>query len=127
MPGIPGSLTLGQGIRTALWMTPYGQLYAHRGLVSRDLIAFLLKNDNIDTLDRQLRTFEIQMLKEDGSTEVAEDNGGCHAQCSVRIWDTMQSFKNTEGLTNGSGMTDHQRAVWNMSAPVSSKQDGGRA
>ena len=32
----------------------------------------------------------------------------------------MRSLKSTWGLTRGSGMTEHQRAAWTMSAPVSS-------
>ena len=32
----------------------------------------------------------------------------------------MRSLKSTGGLTRGSGMTEHQRDVWTMSAPVSS-------
>ena len=32
----------------------------------------------------------------------------------------VRSLKSTGGLTRGSGMTEHQRAVWTMSAPVSS-------
>jgi len=32
----------------------------------------------------------------------------------------MRSLKTTGGLTRGSGMTEHQRAVWTMSAPISS-------
>ena len=32
----------------------------------------------------------------------------------------MRSLKSTGGLTRGSGMTEHQRAVWTMSAPISS-------
>ena len=44
----------------------------HRGLVSRDLIAFFSKNENVDTLDSQLTILKIQMLKEDGSTELRD-------------------------------------------------------
>ena len=61
----------------------------HRGLVSRDLIVFFSKNENVDTLDSQLTTFEIQMLKEDGSTEVAEDNGGVMLDALCKFWDTF--------------------------------------
>ena len=32
----------------------------------------------------------------------------------------MRSLKSTCGLTRGSGMTEHQRALWTMSAPISS-------
>ena len=32
----------------------------------------------------------------------------------------MRSLKSTGGLTRGGGMTEHQRAVWLMSAPISS-------
>ena len=32
----------------------------------------------------------------------------------------MRSLKSTGGLTRGSGMTEHQRALWTMSAPLSS-------
>jgi hypothetical protein len=32
----------------------------------------------------------------------------------------MRSLKSTGGLTRGSGMTEHQRAVWTMSAPICS-------
>ncbi len=32
----------------------------------------------------------------------------------------MRSLKSTGGLTRGSGMTEHQRDVWTMSAPISS-------
>ena len=32
----------------------------------------------------------------------------------------MRSLKSTGGLTRGSGMTEHQRALWTMSAPMSS-------
>ena len=35
----------------------------------------------------------------------------------------MRSLKSTGGLTRGSGMSEHQRAVWTMSAPVSSAYD----
>ena len=33
----------------------------------------------------------------------------------------MRSLKSTGGLTRGSGMTEHQRAIWTMSAPISSE------
>lgn len=32
----------------------------------------------------------------------------------------MRSLKSTGGLTRGSGMTEHQRAIWTMSSPISS-------
>ena len=32
----------------------------------------------------------------------------------------MRSLKSTGGLTRGSGMTEHQRALWTISAPLSS-------
>ena len=32
----------------------------------------------------------------------------------------MRSLKSTGGLTIGSGMTEHRRAIWTMSAPMSS-------
>lgn len=32
----------------------------------------------------------------------------------------MRSLKSTGGLTRGSGMTEHQRDIWTMSAPISS-------
>ena len=32
----------------------------------------------------------------------------------------MRSLKSTRGLTRGTGMTEHQRAIWTMSAPMSS-------
>lgn len=41
--------------------------------------------------------------------------------CDLVIEQTlMRSLKSTGGLTRGSGMTEHQRAVWTMSSPVSS-------
>ena len=60
----------------------------HRGLVSRDLITFFSKNENVDILDTQT-TFEIQMLNEDGSTEVAEDNWGVMRDALCEFWDTF--------------------------------------
>ena len=71
----------------------------HQGLVSRDLIAFFSKNDNVDTLDSQLTTFEIQMLKEDGSTEVDEDNGGVMSDALCEFWNTFY-VQFTEGNTH---------------------------
>ena len=35
----------------------------------------------------------------------------------------MRSLKSTVGLTRGSGITEHQRATWTMSAPISSAYD----
>ena len=61
----------------------------HRGLVSRNRITFFSKNENVDTLDSQLTTFEIQMLKEDGSTEVAEENVGVMRDALWEFWDTF--------------------------------------
>ena len=52
----------------------------------------------MDTLDSQLTTFEIQMLKEDGSTEVAEDNGGVMRDALCEFWDTFY-LQFTEGNT----------------------------
>ena len=41
--------------------------------------------------------------------------------CDLIIEQTlMQSLKSTGGLTGGSGMTEHQRAILIMSAPISS-------
>ena len=41
--------------------------------------------------------------------------------CDLVIEQTlMRSLKSTGGLTPGSGMTEHQRAIWTMSSPVSS-------
>ena len=41
--------------------------------------------------------------------------------CDLVIEQTlMRSLKSTGGLTRGSGMTEHQRAIWTMSSPVSS-------
>ena len=70
----------------------------HRGLVSRNLITFFSKNENVDTLDSQLTTFDIQMLKEDGSTEVAEENGGVMLDALCTFWDTFYLHV-TEGKT----------------------------
>ena len=41
--------------------------------------------------------------------------------CDLVIEQTlMRSLKSTGGLTRGSGMSEHQRAIWTMSSPVSS-------
>lgn len=41
--------------------------------------------------------------------------------CDLVIEQTlMRSLKGTGGLTGGSGMSEHQRAIWTMSSPVSS-------
>ena len=41
--------------------------------------------------------------------------------CDLVIEQTlMRSLKSPWGLTPGSGMTEHQRAIWTMSSPVSS-------
>ena len=60
----------------------------HRGLVSRDLITFFSKNENVYILDTQT-TFELQMLKEDGSTEVAEDYGVVMRDALCELWDNF--------------------------------------
>ena len=52
----------------------------------------------MDTLDSQLTTIEIQMLKEDGSTEVAEENGGVMRDALCEFWDTFY-LHFTEGKT----------------------------
>ncbi|XP_078333019.1 uncharacterized protein LOC111100619 isoform X2 [Crassostrea virginica] len=69
------------------------QITVHRGRVCRDLIDFFSR-DNIEIHDST--EFEINMLKEDGTPEAAEDNGGVMRDALTEFWDTFY-LQYTEG------------------------------
>ncbi|OWF36793.1 hypothetical protein KP79_PYT02860 [Mizuhopecten yessoensis] len=66
------------------------EITVHRGFVCRDLIAFFSHDQSNNS------KFEIKMLKEDGTQEIAEDNGGVMRDALSEFWDTFY-LQYTEG------------------------------
>lgn len=71
------------------------KITVHRGRVARDLIDFF-SQENIPS--HSSTVFEINMLKEDGTPEAAEDNGGVMRDSLTEFWDTFY-LQYTEGNT----------------------------
>lgn len=71
------------------------KITVHRGRVARDLIDFF-SQANIPS--HSSTVFEINMLKEDGTPEAAEDNGGVMRDSLTEFWDTFY-LQYTEGNT----------------------------
>ena len=71
------------------------EITVHRGRVCHDLIDFFSKEENQSNC---LTTYEIKMLKEDGSPEAAEDSGGVTRDALTEFWETFY-LQYTEGNT----------------------------
>ena len=56
----------------------------HRGMACNDLITFFMKNAYSSSLK-----YEVKMLQEDGTPELAEDNGGVIRDALTEFWDTF--------------------------------------
>lgn len=69
------------------------EITVHRGSVCRDLINFFSLEENLQSNNQ---SFEIKMLKEDGTPEAAEDNGGVMRDALTEFWDTFY-LQYTEG------------------------------
>ena len=74
-------------------MTPIvREVTVHRGRVCHDLITFFAEEDNVNSS----QTLEIKMLKENGTPEVAEDNGGVLRDALTEFWENFY-LQFTEG------------------------------
>lgn len=69
------------------------EITVHRGRVCHDLIEYF-SNDTLQS--NHSSTFEIKMLRENGTPEVAEDNGGVMRDSLTEFWDTFY-LQFTEG------------------------------
>jgi hypothetical protein len=69
------------------------EIKVHRGRVCRDLIEFF---SDSNCPPYHLNTFEMKMLKEDGTEELAEDNGGVMRDALSEFWETFY-LQFTEG------------------------------
>ena len=63
---------------------PVAVTQVHRGMACNNLIAYFMQTSYSPSV-----TYEVKMLKEDGSSELAEDNGGVMQDALTEFWDTF--------------------------------------
>ncbi|XP_038073945.1 uncharacterized protein LOC119742010 [Patiria miniata] len=62
------------------------EIKVHRGNVCQEMVTFFSKEENVNLRGT---TFEVKMLKSDGSTEMAEDNGGVLRDALTEFFDSF--------------------------------------
>ncbi|XP_069125826.1 uncharacterized protein [Argopecten irradians] len=85
----------------------------HRGLVCRDLLMFFSEGPH------EYSKFEIKMLKQDGTEEIADDNGGVMRDVLTEFWETFYT-QYTEGNSYKVPVIRHDitESLWRAVADV---------